>query len=86
MVLTRQPSAEKICLFRAIEGRRVKALPGSIDETIALLERQNYVCGRDLGTVAFLSLKLGKPLFLEGEAGVGKTEIAKAIAAALGAG
>jgi MoxR-like ATPase len=62
----------------------VKALPGSIDETIALLERQNYVCGRDLGTVAFLSLKLGKPLFLEGEAGVGKTEIAKAIAASLG--
>jgi MoxR-like ATPase len=62
----------------------VKALPGSIDETIALLERQNYVCGRDLGTVAFLSLKLGKPLFLEGEAGVGKTEIAKALAAALG--
>jgi MoxR-like ATPase len=62
----------------------VKALPGSIDETIALLERQNYVCGRDLGTVAFLSLKLGKPLFLEGEAGVGKTEIAKAISAALG--
>ena len=36
------------------------------------------------GTVAYLSLKLGKPLFLEGEAGVGKTEIAKAIAAALG--
>jgi MoxR-like ATPase len=62
----------------------VKAIPESIDETIALLERQNYVCGRDLGTVAYLSLKLGKPLFLEGEAGVGKTEIAKAIAAALG--
>jgi MoxR-like ATPase len=58
--------------------------PNSIDETIALLGRQNYVCGRDLGTVAFLALKLGKPLFLEGEAGTGKTEIAKAIAAALG--
>lgn len=59
-------------------------LPASIDDTIALLQRQNYICGRDLGTVAFLSLTLGKPLFLEGEAGVGKTEIAKALAAALG--
>ncbi len=59
-------------------------LPKSIDETLLLLSGQNYICGRDLGTVAFLSLKLGKPLFLEGEAGVGKTEIAKALAAALG--
>jgi MoxR-like ATPase len=58
--------------------------PSSIDDTIALLESQNYVCSRALGTVVFLSLKLGRPLFLEGEAGVGKTEIAKAIAAALG--
>jgi MoxR-like ATPase len=60
------------------------ATPASIDETIAALEGQGYVCGRALGTVAFLSLALGKPLFLEGEAGVGKTEIAKALAAALG--
>ncbi|SNS14364.1 AAA family ATPase [Tropicimonas sediminicola] len=59
-------------------------IPSSIDDTIALLNGQNYVCGRDLGTVAFLALRLGKPLFLEGEAGVGKTEIAKALAAALG--
>ncbi len=58
--------------------------PKSIDQTIVLLEQENYVCGRDLGTVAFLSMALGKPLFLEGEAGVGKTEIAKAMAAALG--
>ncbi|QIE47170.1 MoxR family ATPase [Pseudohalocynthiibacter aestuariivivens] len=58
--------------------------PQSIDETLGLLAAQNYVCGRDLGTVAFLALSLGKPLFLEGEAGVGKTEIAKAIATALG--
>ena len=62
----------------------VRELPASIDETINLLRGQDYVCGRDLGTVAFLSLKLGKPLFLEGEAGVGKTEIAKALAGALG--
>ncbi len=59
-------------------------VPQGIDETLALLAGQNYVCGRDLGTVAFLALSLGKPLFLEGEAGVGKTEIAKAIAAGLG--
>ena len=59
-------------------------IPKSIDETVDLLQGQDYVCGRDLGTVAFLALELGKPLFLEGEAGVGKTEIAKALAAALG--
>jgi MoxR-like ATPase len=60
------------------------SLPASIDATQALLGESGYVCGRDLATVAFLALKLGRPLFLEGEAGVGKTEIAKAIAAALG--
>lgn len=59
-------------------------LPSSIDEAIALLESQNYICGRGLGTVVHLALSLDKPLFLEGEAGVGKTEIAKALAAALG--
>ncbi|MEM9585574.1 MAG: MoxR family ATPase [Pseudomonadota bacterium] len=59
-------------------------LPTSIDETITLLNGQDYVCGRALATVVFLSLKLGRPLFLEGEAGTGKTEIAKAIAAGLG--
>lgn len=62
----------------------MRDIPASIDETIALLGGQNYVCGRDLGTVAFLSLRLGKPLFLEGEAGVGKTEIARALAGGLG--
>lgn len=59
-------------------------LPASIDETIGLLATQNYICGRDLGTVAFLAMTLGKPLFLEGEAGVGKTEIARALSTALG--
>ena len=56
----------------------------SIDHVQSLLTEQGYVCGRDLATVVFLSLKLGRPLFLEGEAGVGKTEIAKALAAAFG--
>lgn len=59
-------------------------VPESIDAVERLLAGQNYVCGRALATVVFLSLKLGRPLFLEGEAGVGKTEIAKAIAAGLG--
>lgn len=58
--------------------------PTTIDETQAMLTAQGYVCGRALATVVFLSLKLGRPLFLEGEAGVGKTEIAKALSAALG--
>lgn len=57
---------------------------GSIDEVQAGLAAQDYVCGRALATVVFLSLRLGRPLFLEGEAGTGKTEIAKAIAASLG--
>ncbi|WP_339763061.1 MoxR family ATPase [uncultured Sulfitobacter sp.] len=55
----------------------------SIDAVQTMLESQGYVCGRALGTVVFLSLTLGRPLFLEGEAGVGKTEIAKALAAGL---
>ncbi len=57
---------------------------GSIDEVQAGLAGQDYVCGRALATVVFLALRLGRPLFLEGEAGTGKTEIAKAIAAGLG--
>ncbi|SIT76516.1 MoxR-like ATPase [Yoonia rosea] len=56
----------------------------NIDEVQAALAAENYVCGRALATVVFLSLKLGRPLFLEGEAGTGKTEIAKVIAQALG--
>ncbi len=58
--------------------------PNSIDAVQDLLGAEGYVCGRALATVVFLSLKLGRPLFLEGEAGVGKTEIAKALAAGLG--
>ncbi|MGB0498186.1 MAG: AAA family ATPase [Rubricella sp.] len=60
------------------------ALPASIDDTGTLLESVGYVSSRALSTVVFLSLELGRPLFLEGEAGVGKTEIAKALAQALG--
>ncbi|NIY72603.1 MoxR family ATPase [Marivivens donghaensis] len=56
----------------------------SIDDVQSMLAGEGYICGRALATVTFLSLKLGRPLFLEGEAGTGKTEIAKAIASALG--
>ena len=56
----------------------------SIDAVEAMLDAEGYVASRPLATVVFLALKLGRPLFLEGEAGVGKTEIAKVIAASLG--
>jgi MoxR-like ATPase len=56
----------------------------SIDDLQAALAQEGYVCGRALATVVYLALTLKRPLFLEGEAGTGKTEIAKAISAALG--
>jgi MoxR-like ATPase len=56
--------------------------PASVDATLALLASQDYVADRRLATAVFLSLKLQRPLFLEGEAGTGKTEIAKVLAAA----
>jgi MoxR-like ATPase len=60
------------------------SLPASVGETIDLLAAGNYVADRSLATALYLSLKLGRPLFLEGEAGVGKTEIAKVLADRLG--
>ena len=59
-------------------------LPTSVDATHVLLTAQDYVADRALATTLYLALSLGRPLFLEGEAGVGKTEIAKVIASALG--
>ena len=58
--------------------------PPSVDSAVALLRDQGYVADVGLGTALFLSLALGRPLLLEGEAGVGKTEVAKAVAAGLG--
>ena len=58
-------------------------VPGSIEDTLTLLAGQDYLADRSLATTLYLSLKMGKPLFLEGEAGVGKTEIAKVLAAGL---
>ncbi|MFO1067113.1 MAG: MoxR family ATPase [Geminicoccaceae bacterium] len=59
-------------------------VPASIDDTVALLRTGSYVPNRPLATALFLALKLGRPLFLEGEAGVGKTEIAKVLSETLG--
>ncbi len=59
-------------------------LPASVEDTLALLTRGNYVADRSLATALFLALKLKRPLFLEGEAGVGKTEIAKVLSSMLG--
>ena len=60
------------------------ATPPSVDETLALLGSGRYVADRSLATAVYLSLSLRRPLFLEGEAGVGKTEIAKVLAEAMG--
>ncbi len=64
--------------------KQTRPLPESIDATLEMLEAEDYVAGRALATVLFLALKMKRPLFLEGEAGVGKTEIAKVLANALG--
>lgn len=61
-----------------------RKLPQSIDDTLALLAGADYVAERSLATALYLALRMGRPLFLEGAAGVGKTEIAKVVAAALG--
>jgi len=63
---------------------RISPAPTSIEETEALLRSQQYLADRTLSVVLFLALKLGRPLFLEGEAGTGKTEIARALAVGLG--
>jgi MoxR-like ATPase len=66
------------------DARDPRGAPASIDDTLAMLSGASYVADRALATVLFLALRMGRPLFLEGEAGVGKTEIAKVLASALG--
>ncbi len=70
--------------FAPDSGMPPSALPSSVDAVAALLDRHDYLADRRLATSVFLALKMGRPLFLEGEAGVGKTEIAKVLATALG--
>src|SRR6266704_2299009 len=59
------------------------SLPASVDSTLALLGHGDYIADRSLATAVYLALRLKRPLFLEGEAGVGKTEVAKVLSAAL---
>ncbi len=59
-------------------------IPATVDEVLESFARQNYVADRGLAVAVHLALQLGRPLFLEGEAGVGKTEVAKVLAATLG--
>ena len=59
-------------------------LPASIDETVALLGKADYIADRSLATVLYLALRMGRPLFVEGDAGTGKTEIAKVLSQTLG--
>ncbi len=61
-----------------------RPVPSSVDDALALLAEGDYVADRSLATALFLALRLRRPLFLEGEAGVGKTEIAKVLARTLG--
>jgi len=65
-------------------SQKTHPLPASIDATLELLGAADYLADRSLATVLFLALRMGRPLFLEGEAGVGKTEIAKVLAQTLG--
>ena len=58
-------------------------VPNSVDDVAQLLASQQYIAGRHLATTLHLAMRMGRPLFLEGEAGVGKTEVAKALAAGL---
>ena len=66
------------------EPARARAVPASIGDTVKLLGEADYLADRSLATVLFLALRMGRPLFLEGEAGVGKTEIAKVLSQTLG--
>src|SRR5687767_15976461 len=71
------------CGFPHCDNHMARPLPKSIDETHKLLGEADYVADRSLATALYLGLAMQRPLFLEGEAGVGKTEIAKVISSAL---
>ena len=68
-----------------MDETRIAPMPASVDELQATLRDELYVADRGLAMSVYLALKLKRPLFLEGEAGVGKTEVAKVLASALGA-
>src|SRR4029078_1857975 len=81
-----RPPKRDIAASRCIKiglAMSASALPGSVDAMLEMLGSRVYLAERSLATVTYLSLRMGRPLFLEGEAGVGKTEIAKVLSAAL---
>jgi MoxR-like ATPase len=80
--LTRAASAATLAALKPVS--MTHSLPASIDQTSLLLSTMGYVADRALSVSVFLALKMGKPLFLEGEPGTGKTEIAKVLSQALG--
>lgn len=70
--------------WKPAPNKLMSSIPASIEQTQALLEQGKYVADRSLATTLFLALRMQRPLFLEGEAGVGKTEIAKVLSDTLG--
>src|SRR5262249_33537282 len=86
----RPPAVRNLCHDRGrpvdqeVTGLRAQTLPASVDETVSLLARGRYIADRSLATTLYLALGLRRPVFLEGEAGVGKTESAKVLAQTLG--
>ena len=71
-------------MTEAVSAPDASTIPGDIDQTLELLGRGDYIADRSLATTLYLSLAMARPLFLEGEAGVGKTEIAKVLSETLG--
>ena len=71
-------------IYLAVMDKPARTLPQSIDAALSMLGEADYLADRSLATVLFLALRMGRPIFLEGEAGVGKTEIAKVLATTLG--
>src|SRR5712692_10120302 len=86
VVVRRGPQRRRRTRRSPLVASRVVTVPvlSSVEDVAAALERERYVADRSLAVTLFLALRLGKPLFVEGEAGVGKTEIAKVLSAALG--
>src|SRR5207248_9568071 len=71
-------------IVRRMKKSTPNQVPTSIEATLEVLAAADYVADRSLATVLFLALRMGRPLFLEGEAGVGKTEIGKVLSGTLG--
>jgi MoxR-like ATPase len=83
-ILLRDRAGARIYIPLMSKPTSARPIPVSIDATLSLLGEAGYLADRSLATVLFLALKMGRPIFFEGEAGVGKTEIAKVLSSTLG--